>query len=45
MDRKLLRTVARCRRVPCEIYAISAGMLPPELDDEVEDLLGGHQPA
>ena len=39
MDRKLLRTLARCRRVLREIYALPEGTLPPELDDEVEDLL------
>lgn len=39
MDRKLLRTLARCRRVLCEIYALPEGTLPPELDDSVEELL------
>ena len=39
MDRKLLRTLVRCRRVLCEIHALPEGTLPPELDDAVEDLL------
>ena len=26
-------------RVLCEIYALREGTLPPELDDEIEDLL------
>jgi hypothetical protein len=39
MDRKLLRTLARCRRLLFAIYALPEGTLPPELDDAIEDLL------
>jgi hypothetical protein len=39
MDRPLLRTLARCRRLLLEAYALPAGTLPSELDDAIEDLL------
>jgi hypothetical protein len=39
MDRNLLRTLARWRRILFEIYALPEGTLPPELEDAVEDLL------
>jgi hypothetical protein len=39
MDRPLLRTLARCRRLLLEVHALPAGTVPPELDDAIEDLL------
>ena len=39
IDRPLLRTLARCRRLFLEVHALPAGTLPPELDDAIEDLL------
>ncbi len=39
MERPLLRTLARCRRLLLEVHALPAGTLPPELDHAIEDLL------
>ncbi len=39
MDRPLLRTLVRCRRLLLEVHALPEGTLPPELDAAIEDLL------
>ena len=34
-----IRTLARCRRLLLEVYALPEGTLPPELNDAIEELL------